>query len=82
MYQPISLVKPHYEHSAGRNRATRATGPLDDETARQELERVIEAVPALGGRVIDSTESPLRGAKSSRKKGGGNMEFLVLVEAI
>ncbi len=78
----ISLVKPHYEHSAGRGRGARATGPLDDETARQELERVIEAVPELGGRVIDSTESPLRGAKSSRKKGGGNMEFLVLIEAI
>ena len=67
---------------SGGCRGARATGPLDDETARQELERVIEAVPELGGRVIDSTESPLRGAKSSRKKGGGNMEFLVLIEAI
>ena len=78
----ISLVKPHYEHSAGQPRDARRSGPLDDETARHELERVIEAVPGLGGRVIDSTESPLRGAKSSRKKGGGNMEFLMLVEPI
>ena len=76
----ISLVKPHYEHSAGQARGSRASGPLDDETAHRELERVIEAVPGLGGRVIDSTVSPLRGAKSSRKKGGGNMEFLMLVE--
>jgi 23S rRNA (cytidine1920-2'-O)/16S rRNA (cytidine1409-2'-O)-methyltransferase len=76
----ISLVKPHYEHSAGQGRGSRASGPLDDETARHELERVIDAVPGLGGRVIDSTVSPLRGAKSSRKKGGGNMEFLMLVE--
>lgn len=78
----VTLVKPHYEHSARQRNRRQATGPLDDETARQELELVINAIPALGGRVLNATDSPLRGAKSSRGKGGGNMEFLLLIEAL
>ncbi|MDG2291400.1 MAG: SAM-dependent methyltransferase [Phycisphaerales bacterium] len=76
----VTLVKPHYEHSARQRGRRQATGPLDDAAARQELELVIEAVPSLGGHVLNTTDSPLRGAKSSRGKGGGNMEFLLLIE--
>jgi hypothetical protein len=45
------------------------------------LEAVLESLPALGLRSLGTTISPVRGGKSSRGKGEGNREFLLLAEA-
>lgn len=74
----ISLVKPHYEASADGRGPRR--GGLTHEESKAMFERVVAGLDELGARVVRSTESPLVGAKSSRK-GDGNREFLVLLES-
>ena len=78
----VTLVKPHYERSARQDSRVGSVGHIDDDDARAILNDVIVAMPSLGARVLDQVDSPIRGAKSSRKKNGGNIEFLVLLEAL
>lgn len=75
----ISLVKPHYEASADGTRPRR--GGLSHDESAAVFERVLAEFPTLGARVLGSTESPLVGAKSSRK-GEGNREYLALLERV
>ncbi|MBL9140963.1 MAG: TlyA family rRNA (cytidine-2'-O)-methyltransferase [Phycisphaerae bacterium] len=77
----VTLVKPHYElleHEKG----ILQEGFLPQAHAPRVLERVLQAMPALGARVLGSSQSPLTGGKSSRKKGvPGNIEYVVLLQA-
>ncbi len=76
----ITLVKPHYELRDDEKLLLQG-GFLPQEHAPRVLERVAAAMPALGARVLGSTQSPLVGGKSSRKKGvPGNIEYLLLLE--
>ena len=75
----ISLIKPHYERSA----ETRGRGPvrLEDEDARLAFEETLSRMPGLGWEVLAHTPSPIRGAKSGKgRKGGGNLEFLAMIQ--
>ena len=77
----ISLIKPHYERSA-ESRGGRG-GTLSDEEAHEVLDRTLESLPGMGWTVLARTTSPIRGAKSSRKKkSAGNLEFLALLEPL
>jgi 23S rRNA (cytidine1920-2'-O)/16S rRNA (cytidine1409-2'-O)-methyltransferase len=79
----ISLVKPHYELTDDERTRLLHDGVITDADARAVLARVVESMPALGARVETTTESPIRGAKSSRRsKEGGNIEFLAHLTAI
>ena len=77
----ISLIKPHYELNAAERREHLHEGRLDDQTASTMLDAVVESLPDLGLRSLGTTISPIRGGKSSRGKGTGNREFLLLAEA-
>ncbi|MEE2907185.1 MAG: SAM-dependent methyltransferase [Planctomycetota bacterium] len=77
----ISLIKPHYEHSAD----TRGRGParLEDEQAHEAFQQTLAKMPDWGWQVLAHTPSPLRGAKSGKgRKGAGNLEFLALIEPL
>jgi len=69
----VSLVKPHYEASDVAIEVPR--GGLPDELAERVMEGVLGAMAGLGVTVLGVIESPIRGAKSSRR-GAGNREFL------
>lgn len=76
----ITLIKPHYEATGEEKKQSMARGTLSDEAAEEILRRVINAIPDCGARVVGTTESPIRGAKSGRKSGaGGNIEYLALL---
>ncbi len=77
----ITLVKPHYE-LLPEEKSLLQDGFLPQERAPHVLERVVRDMPALGAQVLASTQSPLTGGKSSKKKGvPGNVEYLVLLGA-
>ncbi len=77
----ISLVKPHYELLED-EKPLLQQGFLPQEYAPRVLERVVHGMPGLGAQVLASTQSPLTGGKSSKKKGvAGNVEYLVLLGA-
>jgi 23S rRNA (cytidine1920-2'-O)/16S rRNA (cytidine1409-2'-O)-methyltransferase len=77
----ISLVKPHYELSPD-EKPLLQEGFLPQEHAPRVLERVVREMPALGAEVLASTQSPITGGKSSKKKGvPGNVEYVVLLAA-
>ena len=79
----ITLVKPHYELEADEKKAWLVDGALSVDRAQQIFERVLEELPNLGVEVLASTTSPIRGAKSSRKKkNDGNVEYLVLARKV
>jgi 23S rRNA (cytidine1920-2'-O)/16S rRNA (cytidine1409-2'-O)-methyltransferase len=64
----IILVKPQFE--VGRDQVGKG-GIVRDAKARQSaVEKVKDAVAALGGRGIESTDSPIPGAE-------GNQEYLL-----
>ena len=72
----VTLVKPHYEVDDKRGDSG---GLLSPKQAESVLARVLDELPALGVEVVASTRSPIRGAKSARRRGcEGNVEFLVL----
>ena len=77
----VTLIKPHYEA----DKSDLGEGGILDPARSEELaQRVTEGLPALGVSLIGSTESPvLGGARSSKRKrkGGGNREWLALLEA-
>lgn len=64
----IVLVKPQFE--AGREKVGKGGIIRDPEVQQQAVDRVRNAVTALGIATIDVTESPIQGAK-------GNREFLL-----
>jgi len=66
----ISLVKPHYEAP----KEYLLKGRLKDEYIEEVLEKVKNNIVAVGGKVVDTIESPIVGEK------GKNREFLVLVK--
>ncbi len=75
----ISLVKPHYELEEAERSALLQDGLLAPEHAERVLRDVLESLPRLGAVVLGVVESPLRGAKSARRRGGsGNREYLLL----
>ena len=79
----ITLVKPHYELETDEKKAWLVDGALPDDRAQQIFERVLQELPSLGVDVLVSTTSPIRGAKSGRKKRGqGNVEYLVWARKI
>ena len=81
--QIITLVKPHYELEPNEKKAWLVDGALPDDRAQQILERVLEELPSLGVEVLASTTSPIRGAKSGRKKRSrGNVEYLILARRV
>jgi 23S rRNA (cytidine1920-2'-O)/16S rRNA (cytidine1409-2'-O)-methyltransferase len=76
----VTLVKPHYELEDA-ERALLVEGFLPHTEAPRVLARVEAGMGALGARVLASTQSPLTGGKSSRRKGApGNIEYLLLLE--
>lgn len=77
----ITLIKPHYEASAAGERVALREGVLDEATAEQVFQRVIDSLPLLGVRVEASTRSPLVGGagKGKSSRGRGNIEFLALL---
>jgi len=79
----ISLIKPHYELTDDERTRLLDGGVIAEHDARAMLARVVASMPALGACVEAITESPIRGAKSSRRsKEGGNIEFVALLTAI
>lgn len=74
----ITLIKPHYEADTQTLSRGRKGGILTDDDARVVAQRVIDELPALGVKVLDSIESPLRGGAGKGK--AGNIEFLALLE--
>ncbi len=79
----ITLIKPHYEHSAASTDSTErqsARGVLDDEQARRVAREVLATLPALGVEIAALTESPIRGGASKGRR--GNVEFLALLAAV
>ena len=78
----ISLVKPHYEVE-GAEKEWLKNGFLAHEHVPAVVARVREAMRDLGAQVLADTASPITGGKSSRRAGSpGNMEWLMLLEAL
>ena len=76
----ITLVKPHYEVGEDRKHLLEG-GFLPQELAPAVLEETLRGMGELGFEVLASTQSPLVGGKSSRKRGvPGNIEYLVLLK--
>lgn len=78
----LSLVKPHYEVKELGETLPRG-GVLAEAEAERIARRTIDLLPALGVRVLSDTRSPILGGATSggsKTKGGGNPEWLVLVE--
>lgn len=77
----ITLVKPHYELDDAEKAQLLRDGRLDPADAERVLERVLEQMPQWGAQPLRWTQSPITGGKSGKKrKGAGNVEFLVLAK--
>ena len=77
----ITLIKPHYELRE-EEKAWLDRGFLPHERVPGVVTRVEAEMSALGAKVLDSTQSPLVGGKTSKKAGvPGNIEWLTLLEA-
>ena len=77
----ITLIKPHYE-LRDEEKAWLDRGFLPHERVPGVVTRVEAEMPALGAKVMGSTQSPLVGGKTSKKAGvPGNIEWLTLLEA-
>ncbi len=76
----ITLVKPHYELDANQKEHALKDGCLDAAVAKQVFEAVLAQFDHLSTKVLNWTESPIRGLKSERRRPGqGNREYLVLL---
>ncbi len=77
----ITLIKPHYELRE-EEKAWLDRGFLPHERVPGVVTRVEAEMPALGAKVMGTTQSPLVGGKTSKKAGvPGNIEWLTLLEA-
>ena len=78
----VTLIKPHYELTEDRKRLLQG-GFLPQEHAPEVLAETLDSMTELGFQVLGSTQSPLVGGKSSRKRGvPGNIEYLALLEPV
>lgn len=78
----VSLIKPHYELPEERKHLLQA-GFLPQELAPDVLAETLDSMAELGWKVLESTQSPLVGGKSSRKRGvPGNIEYLAMLEPL
>lgn len=78
----VTLIKPHYELPEDRKHLLQG-GFLPQELAPQVLEETLDSMEGMGFTVHGSTQSPLVGGKSSRKRGvPGNIEYLALLEPL
>ncbi len=77
----ITLIKPHYELTPAEQRAHLRHGVLDPGFAADVVRRVVDAMPALGARVLGVTQSPVVGG-AGKKNAEGNAEWLALLDAI
>jgi 23S rRNA (cytidine1920-2'-O)/16S rRNA (cytidine1409-2'-O)-methyltransferase len=76
----LTLIKPHYELTEDRKHLLQG-GFLPQEYAPDVLKETLNSMNELGFQVLASTQSPLVGGKSSRKRGvPGNIEYLALLE--
>lgn len=82
----ITLVKPHYEQeqpASPRTRARAQEAVLAESAAIAIVDRVRDELPVFGVRVLATTRSPILGGSlspTSKSKGSGNAEWLMLVE--
>lgn len=74
----ITLVKPHYELDENEKHERLREGVLDPAYAAAVVERVLEAMPGHGARVLGSVQSPILGGAGKGKK-TGNAEWLALL---
>jgi 23S rRNA (cytidine1920-2'-O)/16S rRNA (cytidine1409-2'-O)-methyltransferase len=78
----ITLVKPHYELE-GEAKSRLEAGRLEDQAAHEVLGTLLPRIPRWGFEVLEHAESPIRGGKSGKGRGGaGNLEFLVHLRPI
>lgn len=83
----VTLIKPHYELTEDQKQSLLVNGLLQPDDARAVLDRVLQAMPDLGVKVVDHVQSPITGKKSSSKPvepgriGAGNIEFLALCQS-
>lgn len=78
----ITLVKPHYELDATQQKTLLRDGSLSHADSELVVERTVAGFEGLGARPIAVLVSPLVGAKSARRGGAGNREYLVLARPI
>ena len=71
-WRAVVLVKPQFE--AGPADVGKGGVVRDPDVRRRVIDEVVDRVPAWGGRVIGTVESPLRGPK-------GNLELLLYLAA-
>ncbi len=74
----ITLIKPHYELDETQRKTLLQDGAISHADAGIVVERTVAGFEALGARAIAVLISPLSGAKSARRGGAGNREYLVL----
>ena len=74
----ISLIKPHYEATASDPTRQLKNNPIKFEEAKNIAKEVSKNIPSEL-EMIELIESPVKGAKSS-KKGYGNHEFLLILK--
>ena len=76
----VTLVKPHYELPPEQSDLLES-GFLPPEHAEGVFKNVLTEISELGFKTLSTTQSPLVGGKSSRKRGvPGNVEFLAFLE--
>lgn len=76
----ITLIKPHYERSAGGPHPGRSDrGVVPDDEARRIAHETAGSLAPLGIEVAGLVESPLRGGASKGRR--GNIEFLALLRS-
>lgn len=76
----ITLVKPHYEAKELGIDLPRG-GILDAAVAGEITQRVVERIGTWNAKVLELTESPVKGGAGAKakSKGSGNLEWLALV---
>ncbi len=78
----ITLVKPHYELDETQRKTLLRDGAISHAEAGTVVERTVAGFEALGALAIAVLISPLTGAKSARRGGPGNREYLVLARSL
>jgi len=75
----ITLIKPQYEAKDALGDSQ--PGVLEESVSWDVAHRVVDAIPAMGFRVLGFTKSPIHGGQTRGVK-AGNIEFLALVEVV
>ena len=78
----VTLIKPHYELKPD-EKSILDQGFLAHEDAHRVQNRVLQEMPDYGTTVLGSTQSPLVGGKTARRRGvPGNLEFLAVLKPL